>query len=393
MAKTFRTELPTGDLIPLRAFEKNFTALLKAVETPAVIWLNGPWGSGKSTFIERLPDLLGDDLPCRLINLWESDFSSDPLIAIIWQLFDGETSSWDSETNQKFKNLTMRLVSSAGKKAIQQVTGLDTNGLIDALNTEADRFVALHDQERKSIKELKKELRKLIPPNNGGRRLMIVIDELDRCRPTYAIETLERIKHLFDIEGLVFVISTDKRQLQASVRAVYGEHTDAQEYLRRFFDLEIQFPKISSRELFEKLLSRNTKRPDNAVLNLCGALLETKATTLRAAAQFAHKLNASRLAQLSEWEYAPLVIILIFVSITDPLEFQHLMSYEKTIGQRLHGSISGLLNDLRETLQLTTYNPAKELPPIELLNNLQGDWVENIPDDYCKDALNAANGA
>lgn len=67
---------------------------------------------------------------------------------------------------------------------------------------------------------------------------MFFIDELDRCRPTFAIELLERIKHLFDIQNIVFVLSIDKEQLEASTAAAYGSAINAPEYLRRFIDLE-----------------------------------------------------------------------------------------------------------------------------------------------------------
>lgn len=64
----------------------------------------------------------------------------------------------------------------------------------------------------------------------------VFIDELDRCRPSYAVEMLETIKHIFDIKGVVFVIATDTEQLQHTVKAVYGEGFNAKIYLGRFFN-------------------------------------------------------------------------------------------------------------------------------------------------------------
>ncbi|WP_081764293.1 P-loop NTPase fold protein [Sphingobium sp. Ant17] len=65
--------------------------------------------------------------------------------------------------------------------------------------------------------------------------IFVVVDELDRCRPDYAIALLESIKHLFDVPGVVFVIALHGRQLTASIEAVYGAKFDATAYLRRFF--------------------------------------------------------------------------------------------------------------------------------------------------------------
>ena len=72
--------------------------------------------------------------------------------------------------------------------------------------------------------------------------IVFFVDELDRCRPNYAMEMLERIKHVFNVDGVVFVISTDRQQLVNSVKTLYGEGIDAEGYLRRFFDLSYQLP-------------------------------------------------------------------------------------------------------------------------------------------------------
>lgn len=65
---------------------------------------------------------------------------------------------------------------------------------------------------------------------------------MDRCRPTYAVELLEAIKHFFSVDGIVFVIATDTAQLQHAIRAIYGEGFDGQQYLHRFFDQEFTLP-------------------------------------------------------------------------------------------------------------------------------------------------------
>lgn len=76
------------------------------------------------------------------------------------------------------------------------------------------------------------------------RKIIFFIDELDRCRPTFAIELLEVIKHLFNIENIIFILSIDKQQLSHSVSTIYGQGADTLGYLRRFFDLDYKLPKI-----------------------------------------------------------------------------------------------------------------------------------------------------
>ena len=92
--------------------------------------------------------------------------------------------------------------------------------------------------------------------NITGPNLVIFVDELDRCRPTFAVQLLERIKHFFDIPNIVFVLSLDKKQIEACIKAVYGAEIDATEYLRRFFNLEFGIPHVDTESYIDSLITR-----------------------------------------------------------------------------------------------------------------------------------------
>lgn len=98
----------------------------------------------------------------------------------------------------------------------------------------------------------------LIPQTNANLKppLFIFIDELDRCRPTYAIELLENIKHLFSVPGVVFILATDSDQLGHSIESVYGQGIDAGAYLRRFIDQTYQLPEPSYEQFAELLFTK-----------------------------------------------------------------------------------------------------------------------------------------
>ena len=91
---------------------------------------------------------------------------------------------------------------------------------------------------------------KFINGSNREKTVIIFVDELDRCRPSYAIELLERIKHLFNIGGLVFVLALDREQLGHSIKAVYGNGIDSDGYLRRFVDFEYQLKNPEKKKLY-----------------------------------------------------------------------------------------------------------------------------------------------
>jgi hypothetical protein len=112
-----------------------------------------------------------------------------------------------------------------------------------------------------STNAFKARMAKLLACLDGDRGLkapmFILVDELDRCRPSYAIQMLEEVKHLFDVTGVVFIFATDGLQLEKAIGAVYGPNFDGKRYLLRFFDRQYRFADpdglVFSRYLFSKL--------------------------------------------------------------------------------------------------------------------------------------------
>lgn len=116
------------------------------------------------------------------------------------------------------------------------------------------------ESRKSAIVEFKESLEKFIDIKSDTDRqniLFVLVDELDRCRPLYAIDLLEKIKHVFDVSGIVFVIPTDTDQLICSICAVYGEKFDSRRYLKRFFDRILKFPIISRNNMITDILKKS----------------------------------------------------------------------------------------------------------------------------------------
>lgn len=88
----------------------------------------------------------------------------------------------------------------------------------------------------------------------SGNPMLIFIDELDRCRPSYAIELLERVKHLFNVNGIKFVIVSATKELCESIRGIYGSGFNSESYLQRFFDQTFNIPLNYHDKIARKLL-------------------------------------------------------------------------------------------------------------------------------------------
>ncbi len=110
--------------------------------------------------------------------------------------------------------------------------------------TDTPILKATEKRLKESLEQLGSEV-----ASSTNQPLVIIIDELDRCRPTYAVECLERIKHLLEIPNIVFVLGINRHELCQSIRHVNGQ-IDASTYLQRFFDLEFNMPIVRTREFW-----------------------------------------------------------------------------------------------------------------------------------------------
>tara|TARA_R110002072_G_scaffold303107_2_gene493829 strand:- start:109682 stop:111106 length:1425 start_codon:yes stop_codon:yes gene_type:complete len=258
-----------GDLLERRADIENLTLLLSNMGTPMVIAVNGRWGTGKSTFVDMWSAYLRQHhYPVLNFNAWSTDFSEDPLVAFLGEMNAGLQQHIGNQKDQganwtRCKNIGGRIAQHTLPVAVRIFSSgvLDGKSLADGVaKTEITKFlggiaedaVAEYEKTRSDIVNFKELLSKVLEKPTKDKSLVIFVDELDRCRPKYAIELLERIKHLFDLQGVIFVLSMDKEQLCHSIGAVYG-NIDAENYLRRFIDLEFTLPTPSPDDYIRKL--------------------------------------------------------------------------------------------------------------------------------------------
>ncbi|WP_323968325.1 KAP family P-loop NTPase fold protein [Aeromonas veronii] len=242
-----------------------------------VLNLNAEWGAGKTWFIKRWYMELKAHYPTVYIDAWQQDFSDDPLLTVISSIIDqlkmiaGKANPIPDGMRQRLLGL-FKVGGKLALKAAIKKAGLeeddfsleedDANQLVDALcNNQKERY--------ESIQYLKQEIRQWVEGAVGLSEgeldypAFILIDELDRCRPSYAVEMLETIKHIFDIKGVVFVLATDTEQLQHAIKVIYGDGFDAESYLGRFFHRRFTLSTISRREFIQQALSYKKQQFDN----------------------------------------------------------------------------------------------------------------------------------
>ena len=234
---------------------EKLTKLISGQSAPFVISLHGHWGTGKTFLLKRWQKQLENDgFRAIYFNAWEDDFCDDPLVAIIGQLSDFLERKKLQELSGKIKEAAKSLLIQGAMSTLHKVSGVN---LDEILKQFADKALDEYSQQGEKKNELKAALQKLSEKVKAdtGHPLVFIIDELDRCRPTFAIELLERVKHIFDIPDMVFVFGINRNELCSSIRSVYGE-IDADTYLRRFFDMEFLLPDIDSKVFWRLLIGR-----------------------------------------------------------------------------------------------------------------------------------------
>ena len=237
-------------------FGKFFCEYLSELQTPSVVEISAGYGEGKTTFIKRCVAHINHKNNPRkekaeYLNIWEDDYYDNPIVPLL-NVLKKEKTIKDIITDKSNLKILKKTLS-IGSKVI-------TSGLIDISHVLPDEIQskaevvsdlsgAVLDGEEKKIKDFVQEIKKALEKASKNEKLIIFVDELDRCRPDYAIRTLEIIKHLFKAGNIIFVISTDDNRLKSCVESVYGSQTSNEDYLRKFID--VQFNLLETNEIDE----------------------------------------------------------------------------------------------------------------------------------------------
>lgn len=253
-----------------------FADIINSASDSCSIALDGSWGSGKTFFVKQTKMLLDahnsfiksineedceaiktafkkkktidfEPQVCVYYDAWENDNDSEPVLSLIYSIVNSV------DTDFTFSNDTTFL----GKAAaiLEFFTDKNWQAVIDSFKGTSPF------EEIKKAKDIQSEIKdfldSLLPER--GNRLVVFIDELDRCKPSYAVRLLERIKHYFDNDRITFIFSINTLELQHTIRKHYGENFDACRYLDRFFDLRVSIPELDLARFYDSIGFNNSR--------------------------------------------------------------------------------------------------------------------------------------
>lgn len=400
--------------------EKSAEILTQFVSTanePFVMTINAPWGQGKTTFLRMWQaHLENKGFKTIYFNSWENDFTDDALVSILGEIssaIDKVEKNDNGDNVEKYLKKTKELGLKFLKKGVPAfIKGVTYNTLDleagientvaslteavanDAINSYVKSKESLHD-----FREALSELAASLSLNNDKKKpLVFIIDELDRCRPTFAIEVLEKVKHFFSVENMVFVLGVDKVQLGNSMKVIYGTDLNVNEYLRRFIDFDYPLPTPSKGQFaaalfdkygFSKYFNQKksndlTRHEDKHALETFTELFELYELTLRQQEHCCSLLSlAIRATPSNHLLYPIFLCFLIVLKIKEPDKYDNLTNRIRTASE--------ILVDVKskkgsEKLFTSTYGEALEAFIISCqssqyeITELGNDYIKNNRD-------------
>ena len=366
----------TQDEFKRKPIAENIIRLLTSPIDLSPMVIDGGWGTGKTEFCQKLIQLMQEQHPDYrpvYIDAFRSDHSGEPLLALLAEIIkactpEGSDKKLIEKHNDRIRRITKAagfLMKTVAKAAVGHVLKQNTDDLAEELQqimnddqeadslaetvTDAAATIASHTIDA-TVEALLKEqieaeknletLKACLKEFAAEKPIILFIDELDRCRPDYAVDMLEVIKHVFDVENVKVVLVTNTKQLRAAINHRYGMEVDAQKYLDKFLKYSFALPdKIVARfeeertlvsvEYFKQLI-RNSRMASELqgligqriILNFISDMIERNNISLRETERLVRFLEIYH--SLSHglgnviWQYALLRITGVFIFCFHP---------------------------------------------------------------------------
>ncbi len=398
--------------------EKLIRLLTSEIQISPMV-IDGQWGSGKTEFCLKLINLLEETHPkakVAYIDAFKADHANEPLITLIAEIYNLIE---DKEKASKFKKKAIPVFRYSWKIMLNMATTsiLKKNAddiadeFEDLRNTSIEQIIKDYGDIEKTLSVLQEtleEITKDVP-------LILFIDELDRCKPDFAIAMLENIKHVFDVPNVHFVLVSNLKQLKDSINHCYGIGVNAQKYLDKFIRYSLRLPDdislyqipasvrhaeglIEKSALLEKAkFLANTKIAP--IAQFLAALIKENKLSLREVESLVRHMEIAQLFGGEEWftkHFGVLLLRLIGV---------YIYCFEKDIADNLLSGKSATL-DITGTFGIRSFadadrfdnRPSHQQIMAGFLMSENSDGVEGIPggdirgDTRWKEALQSNRG-
>ena len=385
---------------------ERFLQMLLAVEPPYTILVNAPWGSGKTFFIKQIErvlrmanpaleqdaekldktfgdtakDLLANPFLPIYFNAWEDDHFDNPILPILATIAISVDESTVREEEDPWRSIGDIIETTAS------VFGLNLSVSNFVKDFNGVDFLEGYKEEKKLRSRIDELVRNYLP--GIANRAVIFIDELDRCRPEFAVKLLEQAKTLFQQDNIIVVYSTDISQLANSLEGIYGPNFDGVKYLERFYDKCIELNPIKPAD-YLSFKGINTQA-GFIFVNTTVELLDYKKASLRACNRLAMSIsellkyilnnqNYYGLNEASRFPKQSLLPALIVLSYFEPLSWYEVKAgrnYDAVYEFASHSEL--FINCLDSAIEVAWGTKKDELPYNQDIVNRRKRFIEDL---------------
>lgn len=268
------------DCLGREQLSEAFTQIATHGPKRMVASVSAPFGAGKTYFAERWCKHLNEiGVPCAYFDAWNSDYIASPLLAYFDALREQLESSGDDQTKQKIAetvSAALPVIKRVGLRTLLRAATLGaSDGEIDEVHevltaeasAEANNLISKLDDQRSDLETLRRELTQLAAglAKQSDQDVIVVIDELDRCRPSFALELLENIKHLLSVDGFKIFIFCNHSALESQAERIYGARPEEEGYLRKFFTHRLVLPEEGKDKFVSSIFSKGFQNNQQAI--------------------------------------------------------------------------------------------------------------------------------
>ncbi|WP_373033954.1 P-loop NTPase fold protein [Sulfurovum sp.] len=255
------------DIFNRKQFGERLANLFENSQEDIVVALDAPWGEGKSTFVKMWQGYVQNHRESKFKTIYfdafANDYQKDPFIALtaeLYSLLKNENEEKKKEFKAKASNAIKSMSRGALKIGVRALTGGILDGtIVDSVEKDISELAAEQidsiiadrlqnsKEDKTALIHFKQYLEQIAEEQGDGNPIIFIIDELDRCRPDFALELVEQIKHIFSVQGITFLLILNRSQLEASVKARYGNDVNASLYLQKFVNIWFTLPRSTER--------------------------------------------------------------------------------------------------------------------------------------------------
>lgn len=343
-----------NNFINRNRYISSFLKLINGLEENKIIALDGEWGSGKTWFVKSVEYLMNSESNNELnivdkeimnkvkdkymtfyYNAWENDDAQSAMLSLIYKLINDSC----LQKNESEVGAIPRLLNTVIKFV--------TNGAIDI---KEDIFGEQWNNKQitdciKTSEEIKETFKKIIDNLliENKNRLLIIIDEIDRCKPTFAIDLLENIKHFYDDNRIIFLVTTNNKALASSVCKIYGEKYDGALYLDRIFDINLELPNNYIQDYINAIDDGNSN--SNYHFKVCRELAKENKMTMREYNRYLNSMESIKNNLIEGYSYLSLFANYIIIPVSMSLRIKDKNRYYNFIRGEEFNIISQLINN------------------------------------------------